>query len=141
MKNPNISEYKGDVETALKNGDFGQVLLLNGVSNDFIKKLPSSDDTKTVDANEIFPYSYSLLKIRSPFRIGVQKIKVFKIADIVTRDAFDEEKFKNLIVAFCKNFKHSLTLLPISGALCSYSRKIEEVLNKNVIGAKFIIIR
>lgn len=141
MKNPNISEYKGNVEIALKNGDFGQILMLNGVSAEFIKSIPSVEDAKIVEKTDDFPYSYSLLKFRSPFRIGTQQLKVFKIDEIASRDKFDEENFKNLIIAFCKKFKNSLTLLPINGSLTVHGPKIEAILNKNVFGAKFVIVR
>lgn len=140
MKNPNISKYKGNVETAFKNGDFRQIIVFPGLSTEFIKMINSVQNKKEVKGNDKLPYDYTLLKIRSPFRIGEQQIKIFNIENIVNKNCFDEKKFKSLIINFCKNFKNSITAIPISGSLLQHYNKIESILEKNVIGAKFVII-
>lgn len=141
MKNRYVSEFKGDFESAFKNGEFRQILVFGGLSNSFMKVLNSNVPIKKeVEPTDKIPYKYTLLKFRSPFRIGEQMVKLFNFENVVSRNLFNEEEFKNIIVNFCKNFKNSITLIPINGAAIQYRREIENILEKNVIGAKFVII-
>lgn len=141
MKNHNISEYKGSFETAFKNGDFRQILIIGNLSSEFNKIINNISDKKEVPASEKIPFSYTLLKIRSPFRIGIQQIRVFKFEEIASRDRFDAEKFTNVIKSFSKHCKNTITAIPINGVLSYHSNIIEKILAENVIGTKFVIVR
>lgn len=141
MKNHNISEYKGNFETAFKNGDFRQILIIGNLSSEFNKIINNISDKKEVSASEKIPFSYTLLKIRSPFRIGIQQIRVFKFEEIASRDRFDAEKFTNVIKSFSKHYKNTITAIPINGVLSYHSNTIEKILAENVIGTKFVIVR
>lgn len=141
MKNHNISEYKGNFETAFKNGDFRQILIIGNLSSEFNKIINNISDKKEVPASEKIPFSYTLLKVRSPFRIGIQQIRVFKFEEITSRDRFDAEKFTSVIKSFSKHCKNTITAIPINGVLSYHSNIIEKILAENVVDTKFVIVR
>lgn len=140
MKNHNVSYFKGDVETAIKNGDFRNILIFPGISSSFIKFLESFPNPKDIEPTEEFPYKQTLLKFRSHFRIGEQQVRLVHIDDIINRNEFDEEKLVSFIQNFCRLRKNTINVFPASGSLLHYSSEIEKILNDNVRDTKFVII-
>ena len=140
MKNHNVSYFKGDVETAIKNGDFRNILIFPGLATNFVKLFESFPNTKEIEPTEEFPYKQTLLKFRSHFRIGEQQVRLVHIDDIINRNEFNKEKLTSFIKNFCHLRKNTINVFPISGSLLHYSSEIERILNDNVRDTKFVII-
>ena len=79
MRNHNVYEVNDDVEKKIKNGDYRGVIKFPGV-NIAIDKMVF-DDISAIPATEEYPIEETLIKLRSPFRNGVQKISLIKLSE------------------------------------------------------------
>jgi hypothetical protein len=140
MKNHNISYFKGNVETSISNGDFRQILIFPGVSSSFIKFLDSFQDRKEIEPSDEFPYYQTLLKIKSPFRIGLQQVRLIHVNDFISKNELDVNGLKNFLLKFCSKFKNSINALPLTGVLSCYTSEVEKILDEIVRDTKIVII-
>jgi hypothetical protein len=140
MKNHNISYFKGNVETSIKNGDFKNILIFPGLASNFVKLFENFPNAKEIEPTEEFPYKQTLLKFRSHFRIGEQQIRLVHIDDIINRNEIDKEKLVSFIQNFCRLRKNTINVFPLLGSLVHHSTEIEKILNDNVRDTKFVII-
>lgn len=137
MQNHNISEFKGDIKTAIKNGNFDTILLFPEISNDLTKFLNSFENKKEISEEK------TLIKTRSPFRIGLIKITLHYLTNILTKKvnySFNLVDFEKLIQNICKTHKNKIILFPIFNQFAQYKKDIYNILEKNVRDTKIIIL-
>ena len=140
MKNHNVYEVSGDIETKIKNGDIRQIIIFQGIPNPLSKILSLFPEKKEIEQTDVFPYTQQLIKFRSPFRIGEQQLRLIEVEDIISKTAFNEKNFITLIQNICKKFKNSITLLPLSGPLNQYNKDINKLLEENVHDTKIVVL-
>ena len=140
MKNHNVYEVSGDIETKIKNGDIRQIIIFQGIPNPLSKILSLFPERKEIGQTDTFPYTQQLIKFRSPFRIGEQQLRLIEVEDIISKTAFNEKNFITLIQNICKKFKNSITLLPLSGPLNQYNKDINKLLEENVHDTKIVVL-
>lgn len=139
MKNRNVSYFKGDIETTIKNGDFKQILIYPGLSSAFLKLLDSFQERKEIEASADFPYAQTILKFKSPFRIGQQQIRLINIENIISKNNFNDEQLKLFLQQLCSKFKGSIILFPFSNGIIKFTSAIETALDKFVRDTKIVI--
>lgn len=142
MRNHNVYEVNDDVEKKIKNGDYRGIIKFPGV-NIAIDKMVF-DDTSAIPATEEYPIDETLIKLRSPFRIGVQKISLIKLSEnIFQRNnkswSFDKAEFTKSINLITRKHKNCVMALPICGALNEYRSDIIKILEDNVRDTKVVI--
>ena len=142
MRNHNVYEVNDDVEKKIKNGDYRGIIKFPSV-NIAIDKMVF-DDTSEIPASEEYPFDEMLIKLRSPFRIGVQKISLIKLNEnIFQRNNkswnFNKSEFEKAINLITKKHKNCMIALPICGALCEYRSDIIKILEDNVRDTKVVI--
>lgn len=140
MRNHNVYDFKGNIEDSIKNGDIRQIFLFPGITNSLIRLLDSFENKKEIEPSESFPYKQTLIKFRSPFRIGEQQLRLIHPEDIISRDSFDKEAFISFIQCSCKRFKNSINIMPISGILNQYRKDIIDILESFVRDTKVVIL-
>jgi hypothetical protein len=140
MKNHNVYEFTGNIESSIKNGDIRQIFLFPGISNSLLKLINSFENKKEIEASEDFPYQQTLIKFRSPFRIGEQQLRVINPNNIFSRDFFDKKEFRVFIQKACKRFKNSINVMPINGNLSQFRKDIIGILEENVRDTKVVIL-
>ena len=93
MQNHNVSEFSGDIEAAIKNGNFDSIILFPEIISDLTKFLDTFDDKKEITENQ------TLIKTRSPFRIGLIRITLLYFKDVLTKKvgySFNKKEFEKL---------------------------------------------
>ena len=140
MKNHNVYEFTGNIESSIKNGDIRQIFLFPGISNSLLKLINNFENKKEIEASEDFPYQQTLIKFRSPFRIGEQQLRVINPNNIISRDFLDKEEFRVFIQKACKRFKNSINAMPINGNLSQFRKDIIDILEENVRDTKVVIL-
>lgn len=140
MKNPNVYKFKGNIESAIKNGDIQQFIVLPGILDSFKRNFENFSDKKEIESEKDFEYKQTLIKFYSPFRIGKRQIRLIQPNNIISRDSFNKKEFINLIQNICKRYKNTITAIPINGYLTQYYDEIIDTLNAVVRDAKMIIL-
>ena len=140
MKNHNVYEFAGNIESSIKNGDIRQIFLFPGISNSLLKLINNFENKKEIEATEDFPYQQTLIKFRSPFRIGEQQLRIIHTNNIISRDFFDREEFRVFIQKACRRFKNSINVMPINGNLSQFRKDIIDILEENVRDTKVVIL-
>lgn len=139
MKNHNVYNFNGDIEKAIKNGDLSQIILFDNIKLPICKFLNSFINLKNIEKTIDFPYNQSLLKFRSPFRIGERNIRLIYL-NAISEGKIDKQQLSKDIKNICKKFKNSISLLPIQGALIQYENDILECLETNTVNTKIVIL-
>ena len=142
MRNHNVYEVNDNIEKKIKNGDFRGIIKFPGI-NTLIDKMVFEDAVE-IPADESYPFNETLIKLRSPFRIGTQKISIIKLSEsIFQRDGkswkFDEEEFKKAIELIMRKHKNRILALPVCGGLSEYRSDIIKILEDNVRDIKVVI--
>lgn len=142
MRNHNVYEVNDNIEKKIKNGDFRGIIKFPGI-NTLIDKMVF-ENTVEMPVDESYPFNETLIKLRSPFRIGTQKINIIKLGEsIFHRDGknwkFDEEEFKKAIELIMRKHKNRILALPICGSLSEYRSDIIKILEDNVRDIKVVI--
>lgn len=133
MQNHNISKITKNIESSVKNGDFNLILLFENNNSSFKRFISQIGEQKEIENSEEF--IKKLVKTHSPFRIGLIRFEIMFLKNILVKNntyEFNSEQFFNLIKDICKNNKNKNILLPIDGALTSFYKNIETVLNETV---------
>lgn len=141
MKNHNILEKEGNIEDALKNGDYSYIILFESVFNPIENILNSFPENSEKEDNESF--RKVLFKNKSPFRIGKIRVEVYYLKSILVKNKkyiFNKEKFTTIIKDICKEHKQSMILLPMSFTTNSFRKEIYEILETNVHDTKVTIL-
>lgn len=142
MQNQNVYEANYNIEKKIKNGDYRIIIKFPGI-NIAIDKMVFNDTSEVPASNE-YPFNETLIKMRSPFRIGIQKINIVKLNEnIFQRNnkswTFDKTEFEKALKLIIKKHKNCLIALPICGALNEYRSDIIRILEDNVRDAKVVI--
>lgn len=142
MRNLNVYEVNGDTEKKIKNGDYRAIIKFPGV-NIAIDKM-TFEDTSVVPATDEYPIDETLIKLRSPFRIGLQKISLIKLNENIFQRInkswkFNKSEFEKAIILITKKHKNCIIALPICGALNEYRFDIIKILEDNVRDTKIVI--
>ncbi len=141
MQNRNVLEKTGNIENAIKNGEYPFIILFDGIFNPTEKILNSFIENIEKENNESF--KRVLFKTKSAFRIGVIRVECFYFKDIIVKDKkyiFNKEKFTNIIKDFCKNHKQTMFLLPMSSISNNFKKEIYEILETHVHDTKITIL-
>lgn len=139
MKNHNVYEFTGNIESAIKNGDIRQIILFSGINLSTFKFLNSFENKKEVEPTNDFPYKQILIKHRSPFRIGEIQTRLIYLDNIFS-SKIDKKALESAIKDISKKFKNSMILFPIQGSLTPFRNDILNCLNDNTFNTKIIIL-
>jgi sugar-specific transcriptional regulator TrmB len=137
MQNHNVSEFSGDIKAAIKNGNFDSIILFPEITSDLTKFLDTFEDKKEISENQ------TLIKTRSPFRIGLIRINLLYFKNVLTKKvgySFSKENFENLIQDLCKSHKNKIILSPFSNQFTQFRKEIETILEKNVRDTKIVVL-
>lgn len=137
MQNHNVSEFTGDIKAAIKNGNFDSIILFPEITSDLTKFLDTFEDKKEINENQ------TLIKTRSPFRIGLIRINLLYFKDVLTKKigySFNKENFENLIQELCRTHKNKIILFPFSNQFTQFRKEIETILEKNVRDTKIVVL-
>lgn len=139
MKNHNVYDFSGDLETSLKNGEFKYIIHFPGTCNGVLKILEKFNDRKEIEEDG---YKRTLIKFRSPFRIGIQRINILQFENLYNKDnrTLDENKLVEIIKLICKKYQNNLVLFPIQSYLLQFKDQIDDLLNKNVRNTKILTV-
>lgn len=141
MKNHNILEKEGNIEDAIKNGDYSYIILFESVFNPVENILNSFPENSEKENNESF--RKVLFKNKSPFRIGKIRVEAYYLKNILIKNkkyTFNKEKFTTIIKDLCKEHKQSMILLPMSFTANSFRKEIYEILETNIHDTKVTIL-
>lgn len=136
-KNHNVYEFSGNLESAIKNGEFRYIITFPGITNSVTKLLNTFDDKKEFIEDS---FKRTLIKTRSPFRIGTIQINVLEVDNIYSKEGINTTELTKLIQTLCKNYKSNIIAFPIMNNLVPFRNKIIEVLNDNVRDTKVVIL-
>ena len=146
MRNHNVYYVSGDIEKKLKNGEFRRIIKFPGIKYLIDDLAPEyKHDIEHLDPEQ-YPFKETLYKFRSPFRIGPIHINSIHLSDdiLIKTDyknwKFDVVKFKNAIIAICRQHKNTIIALPIYSQLMQFKSVIIKVLEDNVRDTKVVII-
>lgn len=137
MQNHNVFEFKGNVKESIKNGYFNTIILFPEINNDLTKFLDTFTERKEVSDDN------TLIKTRSPFRIGIIRFNLLYFKNVLSRKigyTFDKEVFENYIKNFCREYKNKMALINIPVQLSAHRRDIEKILNDNMHDNKIAIL-
>jgi hypothetical protein len=137
MRNHNVSEFSGDIKTAIKNGNFNSIILFPEISTELTKFLDGFEDKKEISETE------TLIKTRSPFRIGVIRITLLYFKDVLTKKvgySFNKKEFEKSIQDLCKTHKNKIILFPFSNQFNQFRKDIESILEQNVRDTKIVVL-
>lgn len=138
----NVYVFDGNLEKAIKNGDFQNIILISEINNPINKILTTFSDIKEIEKTNDFNYRQSLIKFRSPFRIGTLQIRTIVLDNIIdknVRNSFNLNKLEHDIKNISKKYKNNIILLPLSGQLINSKDEILENLQKTIKDTKVII--
>ena len=136
-KNHNVYEFSGNLESSIKNGEFRYIVTFPGISNSVTKLLNTFEDRKEFNENS---FKRTLIKTRSPFRIGTLQINVLEVDNIYSKEGINITELTKFIQFLCKNYKNNIIAFPIMNNLVPFRNKIIEVLNDNVRDTKVVIL-
>lgn len=143
MTNVNVYEFTGNIESAIKNGDFRYIILFEGITNPINKIVNSFQNIKKVENNDFF--TRKLIETRSPFRIGRIHINLLETNNIFIKEGINSsinfELLKDLITYICKTYKNNIIAFPIFGAMNQYKNEIINLLKETVRGTKVQVIQ
>ena len=138
----NVYVFDGNLEKAIKNGNFQNIILISEINNPINKILTTFSDIKEIEKSNDFNYRQSLIKFRSPFRIGTLQIRTIALDNIIdknVRNSFNLNKLEHDIKNISKKYKNNIILLPLSGQLINSKDEILENLQKTIKDTKVII--
>lgn len=136
-KNHNVYDFSGNLENAIKNGEFRYIITFPGISN-FVTKILDTFDNKKEFIEDSF--KRTLIKTRSPFRIGTLQINILEVDNVYSKEGIDTKELTKLIQTICKKYKNNIIAFPIMNNLVPFRSKILEILNANVRDTKVVIL-
>lgn len=136
-KNHNVYEFSGNLESAIKNGEFRYIITFPGITNPVTKLLNTFDDKKEFIEDS---FKRTLIKTRSPFRIGTIQINILEVDNVYSKEGINTNELTKLIQTLCKNYKNNIIAFPIMNNLVPFRNKILEILNDNVRDTKVVIL-
>jgi hypothetical protein len=143
MTNVNVYEFTGNIESAIKNGDFRYIILFEGITSPINKIVNSFQNIKKVEENNFF--NRKLIETRSPFRIGRIHINLLETNNIFIKEGVNTsinfEFLRDLITYICKTYKNNIIAFPIFGAMNQYKNEIINLLKETVRGTKVQVIQ
>ena len=143
MINNNVYEFTGNIENAIKNGEFRYIILFEGINSPINKIVNSFQNIKKVEENNFF--TRNLIETRSPFRIGRIHINLLETNNIFVKDGSNSsinfKALKDLINYICKTYKNNIIAFPIFGIMNQYKNDIIDILKETVRGTKVQVIQ
>lgn len=143
MINNNVYEFTGNIENAIKNGEFRYIILFEGINSPINKIVNSFQNIKKVEENNFF--TRNLIETRSPFRIGRIHINLLETNNIFVKDGSNSsinfKALKDLINYICKTYKNNIIAFPIFGLMNQYKNDIIGILKETVRGTKVQVIQ
>lgn len=143
MINNNVYEFTGNIENAIKNGEFRYIILFEGINSPINKIVNSFQNIKKVEENNFF--TRNLIETRSPFRIGRIHINLLETNNIFVKDGSNSsinfKALKDLINYICKTYKNNIIAFPIFGLMNQYKNDIIDILKETVRGTKVQVIQ
>lgn len=136
-KNHNVYDFSGNLENAIKNGEFRYIITFPGISN-FVTKILNTFDNKKEFIEDSF--KRTLIKTRSPFRIGTLQINILEVDNVYSKEGIDTKELTKLIQTICKKYKNNIIAFPIMNNLVPFRSKILEILNANVRDTKIVVL-
>ena len=85
-KNHNVYEFSGNLESAIKNGEFRYIITFPGITNPVTKLLNTFDDKKEFIEDS---FKRTLIKTRSPFRIGTIQINILEVDNVYSKEGIN----------------------------------------------------
>ncbi len=137
FKNPNLSEFKGDIENAISNGDIRYIICFDGINYPSLKFLNNFNNKKEIEETE---YTRTLIKSRSPFRIGEIQTNILKIKDVYNKDIINFSNLRTILKNITKKYKNNILGFIISPQLLQYKDDFIDILNEVVKTTKVIVI-
>lgn len=143
MINNNVYEFTGNIENAIKNGEFRYIILFEGINSPINKIVNSFQNIKKAEENNFF--TRNLIETRSPFRIGRIHINLLETNNIFVKDGSNSsinfKALKDLINYICKTYKNNIIAFPIFGIMNQYKNDIIDILKETVRGTKVQVIQ
>lgn len=137
FKNLNLSEFKGNIENAISNGDIRYIICFDGVNYPSLKFLNDFNDKKEIEETE---YTRILIKSRSPFRIGEIQTNILKIKDVYNKDIIDFSNLRAILKNITKKYKNNILGFFIPSQLLQYKNDFIDILTEVVRDTKVVII-
>lgn len=137
FKNPNLSEFKGDIKNAISNGDIRYIICFDGVNYMSLKFLDNFNNKKEIEEAE---YTKILIKSRSPFRIGEIQTNILKIKDVYNKDIIDFSNLRAILKNITKKYKNNILGFFIPSQLLQYKNDFIDILTEVVRDTKVVII-